>query len=251
MRDRIAWARDPEPNRNKKHSPFRGSELAIQVEKPSLARRFALRAPLRRTARAARGTFDGRFEPRLVSHAIASRARLGQTTSICLAHTGRAATRETRADFTPICLAHWASRARRFRSTRFASRSLREPRMTRADSNRFEPICLACWASRARHEPTNVSTANCLACAPLRRACVETTTNQWFQVARRFAVRHLSRGKLKRAGQIRLRRMTRTRHQHPTDPRGSSILRARWGHGPPRTTQTALLASGTPICGES
>lgn len=170
MRDRIAWARDPEPNRNKKHSPFRGSELAIQVEKPSLARRFALRAPLRRTARAARGTFDGRFEPRLVSHAIASRARLGQTTSICLAHTGRAATRETRADFTPICLAHWASRARRFRSTRFASRSLREPRMTRADSNRFEPICLACWASRARHEPTNVSTANCLACAPLRRA---------------------------------------------------------------------------------
>ena len=125
MRDRIAWARDPEPNRNKKHSPFRGSELAIQVEKPSLARRFALRAPLRRTARAARGTFDGRFEPRLVSHAI---------------------------------------------------------------------------ASRARHEPTTVSTANCLACAPLRRACVETTTNQWFQVARRFAVRHLSRGKLKRAG---------------------------------------------------
>ena len=230
MRDRIAWARDPEPNRNKKHSPFRGSELAIQVEKPSLARRFALRAPLRRTARAARGTFDGRFEPRSVSHAIASRARLGQTTSICLAHTGRAATRETRADFTPICLAHWASRARRFRSTRFASRSLREPRMTRADSSRFEPICLAC--------------------APLRRACVKTTNNQWFQVARRFAVRHLSRGKLKRAGQIRLRRMTRTRHQHPTDPRGSSILRARWGHGPPKTTQTAILASGTPFCGE-
>ena len=164
--------RDPEPNRNKKHSPFRGSEFEIQAKKPSLAWLVALRAPLRRTARAARGTFDGRFEPRFASHAIASRARLGQPTSICLAHTGRAArdspnhpeiashalreprretrsipcrsasrtgraaTRETRADFTPICLAHCASRARRFRSPRSASRSLREPRMTRDDSRR-------------------------------------------------------------------------------------------------------------------